>query len=1156
MFKSKVITILSLTIILGGLLFISPAFAETNQPRLNPNFLASLFQALNDLSEVLRDTADALKTISTGETIPTPVAPIQSVSPLPQTQSSTPTREPTQQSLSGIQETVNQIKTTISALQTTVGQQASTRNVQPVLRPQPPQNLTNPLTPSEFKPMEPEFVKGSLLVKFKPGFTPNSVLNKVPQEFRFTQSKKLFLARHQTNSLLRDTYELRISETIDPRLVASEYQKLTAEVVYAEPNFIARTQQAPAQEAQMARVPQIPPNDPFYSQQWHLTKVSAEAAWSIETGNPNTVIAVIDTGVRWNHPDLAANIWINTGEIPNNNIDDDNNGYIDDVRGWDFVEITPGSFYTCWPGEDCSTEDNNPDDFYGHGTHVGGIATAATNNGIGVSGICWFCKIMPVRAGFAANIGGSYPAGLLEYDDIAEALAYAADNRADVISMSFGGWGSFVMQNAINYAYSQGKFLVAAAGNLNTDDTSSAYPAAYSNVIAVSATDQTDQKAGFSNYGYWVDIAAPGVSILSSVIPGVAWACTDASYPPNSDGFGLCHGTSMATPLVSGIIGLALSKIPTLTQDQILTLVHSAKDPLNLLFYIGTGRVNALKAVQPSSVGLALLDSGLDNAFYGPQTVTISGTAGGQNFQNYQVRFGTGIYPISWTTIQSSSLPVANSLLASWNIAAGTLSAGIYTIKLAVTSTQGIWEDEAIVAVDPTLVSGWPKQINDKNGTSPALTDVDGDGDGEIFFQAKGLNATGWFYDTFHAIDHNGLPFPGWPLGSSVNIGAGFNPFSPPVANIDTDIEFEIVNNSAGWGTNQYFVHQAGGTIQPGWPATTGTGYINVNGQIAAIADITGSVGKEIVVFVMTNNASNFCDLENKIYVYQQNGQIAPGWPKTVQCLPRGIAVGDIDNNGDQEIVLTTRTSLTGGIPNAYVFNHDGTNFSGWPKINFESWSAPVLADLDQNDGGKLEIILAQFTGPPAQLYAFNHNGTVVPGWPQPYVSTIYAPAVGDIDSNGDLEIVFTSDYVYGVGHLVYVLNHNGTIFPGWPVYVTGYLSGVGGGHDPFTSPVIADLDGNGLMEILVVTLGILQSPGKLFGFNGNGTPIPNFPKPLASLASAPVVGKIDGDNLLDAFVIDNTGKMYLWEFTGTATSSALQWPMFHHDPQHTGKYP
>jgi thermitase len=292
--------------------------------------------------------------------------------------------------------------------------------------------------------------------------------------------------------------------------------------------------------------------------------IDAPEAWDIETGSPDVVIAIIDSGVDYTHPDLAANIWNNTDEIPGNGIDDDDNGYIDDTRGWDFVN-----------------NDNDPKDEFYLGTVCAGIAGAVSNNGIGVAGICWNCKIMPVRV--ANETGVSY------WEDIAAGIRYAADNGANVISMSLGDYSApSIVLDAVNYAYGKGVFLCATAGSDNK--ATEFYPAAYENVTAVGMTNLKNRAFYISNYGEWVDIAVP-VSLIYSTTP---------TYLVNGNQLGLLQNYSFAsdtTSMVAGVAALLLSKDPSLTPDEIKALLCNNTDPYSGSKYVGTGRLNAYKAL-------------------------------------------------------------------------------------------------------------------------------------------------------------------------------------------------------------------------------------------------------------------------------------------------------------------------------------------------------------------------------------------------------------------------------------------------------------------------------------------------------------------------------------------------------------------------------
>lgn len=282
------------------------------------------------------------------------------------------------------------------------------------------------------------------------------------------------------------------------------------------------------------------PNDPLFNQLWGLRNtgqtggtagadIMAENAWDVFTGSEDVVVGIIDTGIDYNHPDLAANVYVNPGEIAGNGIDDDGNGKIDDIRGWDFIN-----------------EDNDAMDDNGHGSHCAGTIGGVGNNGVGVAGVNWRVKMMPLKF---LNASGS---GSLS--DAVEAITYATQMGVRLTSNSWGGGGfSSAMQAAIADAEAHGILFVAAAGNAGTNnDTSPHYPSSYdnANVVAVAATDHNDALASFSCYGVVsVDLAAPGVDILSSL-------------PGNS--YGLLSGTSMATPHVSGALALIFGRFPAI----------------------------------------------------------------------------------------------------------------------------------------------------------------------------------------------------------------------------------------------------------------------------------------------------------------------------------------------------------------------------------------------------------------------------------------------------------------------------------------------------------------------------------------------------------------------------------------------------------------
>jgi subtilisin family serine protease len=320
-------------------------------------------------------------------------------------------------------------------------------------------------------------------------------------------------------------------------------------VEYAEPDYIAH--------------PVTAPNDPRYSEQWGLAKIQAEGAWDQTNGSPSVIIAVVDSGIDLTHEDLVDNLWVNPGEIPGNGIDDDNNGFVDDVQGWNFVA---GS--------------NNVTDVDGHGTQTAGVAAARTGNSKGIAGVCGLCRIMPVKV---------MQAGIANYSDIAAGINYAVVKGAKVINLSLGGYSdSKALQDAVDSALAQNVVVVAGAGNENKSDPF--YPAAYAGVISVAATDSSDHKASFSNFGTWVKVSAPGVDVLTTDLGG---------------GYVTSSGTSQASSFVAGMAGLLVTLhpdwAPTLVLAQ-LTRTADGIDGLNPGFEgkLGAGRINATEALQPA----------------------------------------------------------------------------------------------------------------------------------------------------------------------------------------------------------------------------------------------------------------------------------------------------------------------------------------------------------------------------------------------------------------------------------------------------------------------------------------------------------------------------------------------------------------------------
>ena len=310
------------------------------------------------------------------------------------------------------------------------------------------------------------------------------------------------------------------------------------------------------------------PNDPAFFQQNNLSSIQVPQAWDLAASSQEVLVAVIDTGVDTQHPDLAPNIWQNNAEIANgaNGIDDDGNGYVDDFQGWNFV-----------------AGNNDVHDDQGHGTHVAGIIAAASDNGVGIAGIAPNARILPIKALDSKGFG--------TYSQVADAIIYATNQGARIINLGFGGTGySQVLQDAVNYALARGVIVIAAAGNSGTDVA--CYPAAYPGVISVSAVDNGLTWAPFSTFGNTTGLSAPGIDIYST-------------YP--GGGYSQMSGTSMSSATVSGVAALLAGQpqfadstnLRAALIDTAYDLGRPGWDP-----YYGFGLVRALDAMQYTPAGM------------------------------------------------------------------------------------------------------------------------------------------------------------------------------------------------------------------------------------------------------------------------------------------------------------------------------------------------------------------------------------------------------------------------------------------------------------------------------------------------------------------------------------------------------------------------
>ncbi len=503
-----------------------------------------------------------------------------------------------------------------------------------------------------------------------------------------------------------------VATQIDPEVAVARFLAMPG-VEHAELDYTVRTQ--------------LTPNDPSYGSLWGMhntgqtggvadADIDAPEAWDIFTGNPNTVIAIIDTGIQRTHPDLAANMWTNPNEIAGNGIDDDNNGRIDDLYGWDFVN-----------------NDNDPSDDNGHGTHCAGTIGGVGNNGAGVVGVNWSVKMVALKF-LGSNGSGSTSSAML-------ALDYCVRTGIKISSNSWGGSSySPVFDSMLSTARDAGHLFIAAAGNASSNnDSTPTYPASYGqdNVIAVASIDSNGNRSGFSNYGaVSVDIGAPGGGIQST-------------YPTNS--YATMSGTSMATPHVAGAAALIWGFKPSWTYAQVRDcILNNITATSQMSGVVSTGGV--------LNVHSSLLDAQGSNT---APTVAISAPANGSS-----ANFGASVtFTGSASDTQDGSL--TSSLVWTSNrdgqigtggtFAKSNLSAGVHTITANVTDSGGL-NGSAVVTLT----------INAEN--TPPTVQIQAPSGGSSHTQGTAVTFTGSANDTQDGSLSSALV---WTSSVSGQIGTG-----------------------------------------------------------------------------------------------------------------------------------------------------------------------------------------------------------------------------------------------------------------------------------------------------------------------------------------------------------------------------------------------
>ena len=871
-------------------------------------------------------------------------------------------------------------------------------------------------------------------------------------------------------------------------------------VLVAQLNLHAEVEFA---EREQVYAVQFTPNDTYFASSgtwgqayldlWGLNRINAATAWDTTHGQ-GVIVAVVDTGLDVNHADIAANVWVNTGEIPGNGIDDDGNGFIDDVQGWDFVGA---SYLTPAP-------DNNPADAHGHGTHVAGTIAATGNNGLGVVGVAWGAKVMAVRS---LDNGGTGTDAQL-----ANAVIYAANNGADVINNSYGGKGfSQTLLDAMNYAHSLGAVVIVSAGN-DAARAEENFPASFPNVITVGATMPDDGLAYYSNWGSKIDVTAPGDDILSLRAAGTTLG------PVVGNNYVRLSGTSMAAPHVAGVAALVLAQQPTLTAEQVRQVLRFSADDLYVPgadIYFGSGRLHAANALTVAAPLEAKIQSPMEGQpVAGP--VTFTGVAQGPNFSSYVLDYGTSEAPTSWTTIAQGTTPVNGTTLGSFE---PNLPDGRHEVRLRAYDGSGrVFADRVSILVSyvsitsPATPATPPAAQTFKPGVVLPLL---GSARGPSFTQyrvewARGQNpGSGWTTAGLTVVNGGAVPI-------TNGLFATFDTASLTQADFYT---IRLLVDNAGFTTEvRTMINLEPSLISTNWPQLL-QGIPTPWGGLVPARDAAGTLRQFMVqsrpadplhsyLFGFAANATGVELMLSTSASFQPAAGNLDGLPgdevvvgdnNVVRVLRSDLTsysftpapsvsfknsravIEDLNNDGSNEIVIIGDSGLKSYL---YAFKPDGQLLTpNFPIVltngnSFQTDAPGRFLVVDLNGDGLKEILAVESTTwSNCVVRAFKWDGTPYP-WPAVQVGNhIIEMAAGDTDGDGIVDIAIAA-LTGGSQDVFAQVNADGTMKAGWPQMPNPYLG-------PGARLALADLDGDGRDEMIassVTWLFALKSDGSSFG--------------------------------------------------------------------------
>ncbi|HHJ53061.1 MAG TPA: T9SS type A sorting domain-containing protein [Caldithrix abyssi] len=854
------------------------------------------------------------------------------------------------------------------------------------------------------------------------------------------------------------------------------------------------------------------PNDPYFDRQWYIQTIGADKAWKLwgdrTPGDSTVLVGVVDTGFDYLHPDLQNVLYLNPGEdvnhdgkitaVDSNGVDDDGNGYVDDWYGWDFVGSNQNA--GAMPDNDVRPPNAGNGQVLSHGTHVGGVIVAATDNNVGIAGISFRSKLIFTKQSYDNDYNHAYL--YHSYDGI----MYCAKMGAKVINCSWGGEGGSLYEKLVinKVTNDYGAIVVCAAGNDNNDnDEKHFYPSDFDNSIAVAAVTRGDKKAYFSNYGEVIDLSAPGTDIFSTI-------------HANAGSYASWQGTSMASPIAAASFVLLKAYFPDSSRQWLVNNILNSADNIDDLNpgyagQLGSGRVNVFNAIAHyifpslSVTGLRFMHPG-DSVEVNPLPgdtlrlrISVKNAALWRTARDVRITVRSSSPFVSFPDSiiefdeidQGTELSPDDEAVMVISDQANYEPFELYFSLSANQNGENPYEAEAETTVDISLnQTGFPTSGSGVE-TPLAISDLNGDGQQEII----GVDDQSMCF----AYGANGEMLSGFP----VNV-EGYTTMAPVVTDVNNDGRDEVVLlNRAG----TFFVISADGKI------LTKTNLDEPIYGNAAAANLDDDDEPEIV----------FGSMRKKLYVLNADGTEMSPFPLEVSSAVKyGVAVADLDGDGLAEIVFITSDKKINAI------HADGSNVDGFPlDLPDRGIQPPVVF----RENGQYRILVAADNDTILKIDGSgNVAGYVAPG------SKVNSPlGLADMDGDQIPEIVFATE-----DGAIQVFTSSGNSYPGFPVQTDQAFE---------AAPVFADLDGDGVSEIILNSIA-----GELFILKENGQIIENFPAVFnVSMRNTGAVADLDGDGDLEV-VLGSSAGVYAVDI-GYQAGSRSEWSTFLGNNNRTGDY-